>query len=267
MINLEKISGLPIQVTEEYKLKFKPPLGDFPMTFARKFSEMVPVLMDPTIKAPIEITYPVYRGIHLPEHNEIVTSNHLTYDITIPAPVMLGREFNKTAGHYHANKPGLKIAHPEMYEILLGQCLFLLQKMDEDFKEVLDVIAVEAGTGDKIIYPPNYGHILINLGSDALVTANWLSTDYKPLYQPVADYHGMAYYVVASKDKKYELVPNSHYHNVPPVRTINKKAYESFPIVSDEPMYTKGMRNPKLLEFLSFPEKYQKEFAGLTSRP
>src|SRR6185295_1475637 len=127
------------------------------------------------------------------EDREIVEGHHLTYDITIVPPMKIGQEFNKTLGHYHGDIPGKKIAHPERYEILHGKALFLLQKMDPEYKKVIAVTACEANTGDKVVYPPKYGHIMVNIGQDVLVTGNWLCVDYKPLYEPVAKKHGLAY--------------------------------------------------------------------------
>lgn len=266
MINLEKISGLPIEVGKDYKLKFKPPLEDFPLTFARKFSDMVPVLLDPNITAPADETYFVYRGIYLPEHQQLVEENRLSYDITVIPPFRLGKELNKTLGHYHAPKPGTaNIAHPEVYEVLHGEALFLLQKMDGRFDQLLNVIAVMGKTGDKIIYPPNYGHIIVNVGNDVLVTGNWCSLDYKPLYKEVADKHGMSYYVIADEFEQFKFVPNRNYKDGPPVRMIDTKFMSKLAISSNQPMYVTGVSNPQTLDFLNNPEKYIMELAGITS--
>ena len=263
MIDLKKTSGLPVVLTDDLKLKFNPPMKEFPMTFARKFSDMVTVLLNQNVKISAESTYDVYRGLHLPEHMEIVTSKHLTHDFTIVPPIMLGQEFNKTLGHYHANVPGTEIAHPEMYEVLAGKALFLIQKMDAEFKQVIAVEAIEAGVGDKVIYPPNYGHIVINIGEEILVVANWLSLDYKPLYEPIADYHGMAYYVV-KEGGRYSFVKNNHYSSHPEVKMPKNQeiVYANFGFKKEEPMYVTGMGNPQLLDYLNNPQNYQEQLAA-----
>src|SRR5258708_74520 len=136
MINLEKVSGLPVSMTDDFKLQFNPPLKQKDPDIVRKFTDMQPVLMTPDIQPPLEVLYNVYRHLARPEDVELVEKNRLSYDITILPPVMLGKEFNKTLGHYHANIPGSAIAHPEVYEVLSGTALFLLQKMDADFKNL-----------------------------------------------------------------------------------------------------------------------------------
>lgn len=257
MISLQKTSGLPIELTDDFYLKFNLPLKDFPVTIGRKFAEIRPLLLDQTAKAEADVLYNVYRGIHLPQDAEKIKAHHLTYDITILPPVMLGKEYNKTVGHYHANIPGLQVAHPELYEVLHGQGLFILQKMDEAFEKLLDVIVVSAKAGDKIIYPPNYGHNFVNTGPEPLVTANWISTDYKPLYEPIADRHGMAYYVVSDEEEKYRFVKNPNYQNHPQVRALEHiKVVQELGFSTEEPMYVTGMKNPVKLEFLNYPEKY-----------
>lgn len=266
MINLEKTSGLPIELRPDYKLKFNPPLKDFPLTFARKFSEMTQVLLDPNIPSPADETYFVYRGIHLPEHAQIVKENRLIYDITIIPSRMLGNEFNKTIGHYHAPKAGTNnIAHPEVYEILHGEALVLLQKMDQKFEKVISVITVKGHPGEKIIYPPNYGHIMINIGTVPLIVADWQSMDTKSLYQPVANKHGMTYYVVADEIEQFKFVPNSNYKDSPPIRMIDTRFMSKLAISSNQPMYTTGVSNPQSLDFLNNPEKYAVELSGITS--
>lgn len=251
MINLEKTSGLPIELKDDLFVQFNPPMTDREPTYIRDHDEIRKVMKDS--QADIPFTYVGYRHLYLPQHKDIVEQNHVQYDLTIVPPIMLGSEFNKTQGHYHANKPGTIVAHPEYYEVLNGHALFLLQKMDEQFKRVLDVIVFEARTGQKIIYPPNYGHIMVNIGKDILVTANWLSTDYKPLYEPMNNHHGMSYYVIKNLDKPYEFTPNTNYADHPPIRSLQ-------PINDPIPMYTSGMANPASLDFLNNPEKYAKLF-------
>ncbi len=267
MINLEKTSGLPIEVTKDYHLKFNPPLKEHKLSITRKFSEMVPVLMDKTAQPTPsrEDMYYVYRNVAFEKDREIIEQNHLTYDITVVPPGRIGREFNKTLGHYHANIPGKEISHPELYEILAGQGLFVLQKTDPEFKNIITVLILEAKAGEKIVYPPNYGHIMVNIGTEPLVTANWLCTDYKPLYEPVKDKKGMGYYVLANEKGEYELEANPNYDSLPKPRIIDNRYMKYFPIMEHAPMYVSAMIHPKNLEFLAKPEKYAVELSSITS--
>ncbi|OGE94675.1 MAG: hypothetical protein A3B10_00795 [Candidatus Doudnabacteria bacterium RIFCSPLOWO2_01_FULL_44_21] len=266
MINLEKISGLPIELTDDYHLKFNPPLTDREPTIVRKFSELMPVLMEQGLKPDYEDRYFVYRAISLPEDEAKVKKYHLTYDVTILPPGKLGAEFNKTVGHYHANIPGKNIAHPEIYEVLNGRALFVLQKMDAEFRKVISVLVIEADRGQKVVYPPNYGHVIYNIGPDPVVTANWCSTNYKALYEPVAQLHGLAYFVTASPHQPFDLAANRNYGEIPAARMFTNKFMSGFSIVAtNRPMYIEGMLHPDELEFLSNPEKYAVELSSISS--
>lgn len=265
MIDLETISGLPVEVTSDYHLKLKSPLAQFdPAT--RTLKELSVVLMDPNAACARNEMYYMYRDVHLPEDQDLIRKYNLRYDITVIPPAMIGQEFSKTAGHYHPYKPGTKFAYPEMYEVLHGEVLFLIQKMDDKYDQLVTVAYYVGKTGDKIVYPPNYGHIMINIGHDVLVTANWVADHFESLYQPVADKKGMAYYAVSDQQEKFKLVPNPNYTNHPQAREILPKNLRNLKVMNIAgPSYTAGVYNPKNLEFLTDPEKYAVELSSITS--
>ncbi len=264
MINLEKVSGLPILVDKDYNLKFETPLKPVKPT-VRTLEEMKEVLMDPKAKSTREDLYYMYRNVHFPDHDNVIERIGLTYDITVIPPATVGKEFNKTVGHYHANPEGSMMAYPEIYEVLHGKAVFLLQKMDPTFKNLIRVLRLEATEGQKVIYPPNYGHIIINATDDVLITANWVANDFKRMYQEVKDYRGMAYYGIKNKAGELEFVPNLKYNQLPAVETLTRKFMTGFEIMKDGPMYWLGANNPKTLEFLTDPQKYAVELSSVTS--
>ena len=263
-LNLEKISGLPIEMTEDYRLKFCPPLMEITPAL-RKFMETKHVTMESLNKSDEEELYYMYRDIYLPEDKDFIRKNHIRYDITVIPPIKLGMEFNKTVGHYHPIIPGKEVAYPELYEVLHGEGLFLIQKMDRDYKNLLNILAIRASTGQKVIYPPNYGHVIVNIGTDVLITANWVSDQFhESLYEPVREKHGMAYYVVESQKRQFDLVPNPNYISHPPIRTISTFDPD-LGFLNNEPMYKTGMKYPDRLEFLNRPEKYAIQLSSVSS--
>jgi glucose-6-phosphate isomerase, archaeal len=264
MIDLSQVSGLPITLNDDNTLTFKKPLVAV-KPGVRTFEEMKPVLKDHSVKPSSDTMYYMYRNVQFPDHEKIIADAKVSYDITVIPSMMVGHEFNKTQGHFHAVKEGLGIAYPEVYEVLNGHALFLLQKMDEYYNELLSVIAIEARTGDRVIFPPNYGHSIMNLGIDTLVTSNWVGTTFERMYKLVVDHKGMAYYVVQDPVDGFRFEANDYYGKVPRVRTISTKFMMNFEIMGNLPMYTIGTRNPKSLEFLNFPEKYAIELSSITS--
>jgi glucose-6-phosphate isomerase, archaeal len=265
MIDLEKISGLPVHLKEDSHLKFFAPLSES-MPGVRLLKDMKKVLMDPSAESDRTEMYYMYRNVFFPEHEKLLKQKNLRYDITVIPPASIGQEFSKTVGHYHPAKKGSMIAYPEMYEVLHGRVLFLLQKMDGEYRQLLRVLSFEAKAGDKIIFPPNYGHIMVNIGKETLVTANWSADNFESLYHPVEEKCGMAYYVVkALSDGGYAYIPNPHYRNHPQVDRLSTKYEDNFNIIQPKPMYLLGVSNPEYLEFLNFPEKFAVELSSISS--
>ena len=210
--------------------------------------------------------YYMYRDVHLPSDEETIREHQVRYDITVIPPGTIGQEFVKTVGHFHSLVPGQQYAYPEIYEVLHGQALFLIQKMDsENPDKVRTVMAVRATTGDKVIYPPNYGHIIVNIGNDVVVTANWVSDQYTADYAKVADKHGMAYYVLKGTDKQFEVKENKNYAELPEIRFAQGHMNTSLGFHLEEPMYHTGIKHPGRLEFLNKPHKFAVELSTITS--
>ncbi|MDI6591358.1 MAG: glucose-6-phosphate isomerase family protein [Patescibacteria group bacterium] len=137
--------------------------------------------------------YYIYRGVK--------KKNGLRYDITVIPPKMLGKEFVKTKGHYHIGD------YQEIYEVLRGQAIFLLQKGKDKIK---DVYAIEAKKGDIVIIPSHYGHITINPTGQTLKMANWISEKCKSIYELFEKKQGACYYYTQSgwiKNKNYGKIP------------------------------------------------------------
>ncbi len=60
-----------------------------------------------------------------------------------------------------ARVPEASLHYPELYEVLKGDANYLLQRAQNE-ERVDEVILVKATRGDKVIIPPNYGHVTIN---------------------------------------------------------------------------------------------------------
>lgn len=94
----------------------------------------------------------------------------LRYDITVIPPAKFGKEYVKTAGHYHPKAPKSDVSYTEIYQVLEGSATYLLQKAGRKGR-VLDVAVVEAEKGDIVFIPPDYGHITINRSDKVLKMA------------------------------------------------------------------------------------------------
>lgn len=190
----------------------------------------------------VELYY-MYRNLYRNSaEGEKIASHHLRYDITIIPPFMLGVEYVKTKGHFHPKPPNSSLSYPEIYEVLEGRAIYLLQK--DDFS---DVYVVEANKGDKVIIPPNYGHITINKEKERLVMGNWVCSIFSSIYGPIKEKGGGGYFLTQSG-----FIKNPNYEHHPPLRIEPCPDYKEMGIEKDIPMYNL-IENLDVLKFLCFP--------------
>ncbi len=166
--------------------------GKFKEPDIRRLYDMSDVIFDQKwlAGAPNLELYYMYRDLYLSRSDrDRLLDQGLRYDITVIPPGMLGLEYIKTAGHYHPIPPGGRVSYPEIYEVLEGEALYLLQK--QDFS---DAVAVNASPGDKVLVPPDYGHITINRSNKTLKMANFVAREFSSLYDPYRQKGGGAYF-------------------------------------------------------------------------
>lgn len=159
----------------------------------RKLDNMRDVLADRlwAKEAKDQDLYYMYRGVK--------EDGELRYDITVIPPLMLGEEFIKTKGHFHIS------GHSELYTVLDGEAIYLMQK-----KDTKDVYYVKAAAGESVIIPGEYGHVTINTTDKTLKMANWISKKCISEYDNIAAMHGACWFYTINgwiKNKNYEQVP------------------------------------------------------------
>lgn len=216
----------------------------------RMLSDMEDVLLNKDVlQGGDRELYFMYRDLSLSRRDyETIVEHGLRYDITVIPPAMLGREFVKTLGHYHPPAPGTDLSYPEVYEVLMGEAHYLLQKHEGG--RVTDVVLVKASEGDKVIIPPNYGHVTINAGNRELKMANWASREFSSVYGPYVEKHGAAYYLTEDG-----LLVNPNYGNVPEVREVKPGSFTEVGLVRGKEMY--GLvRDIGKLDFLNSPQDF-----------
>jgi glucose-6-phosphate isomerase len=280
VIDLSDISGLPIQLQETtcdgqkvWKLT-----GDIvPKPGKRILDEIRPVLLDKSISEP-NILYYMYRDVKCTENVEVIKRWGLRYDISIFFPYKLGKEYMKTSGHYHPYVCDNRlISFPEVYEVIHGEALFLLQKPnnvwgDKGEVQIEDAIALIVKQGQKVIMPPNYGHIAINRSTkEPLVTSNWVAAAFSSTYWSIERHKGGAYYFIAGEDGKTVTKPNDCYttgnHWLPPLRWFEVKNLPQFGLIAlhevsaerseqEKPMYKAFLENPHHFMFLRYPQRF-----------
>ncbi len=251
-------SGLNVELSDSRELFIE---GTKLTADVRTLAQMRPVLCGPVDLPDTTPVYEMYREACKPVHRELYASKQLRYDITVVPPLMLGTEFNKTLGHYHppSARPGLSF--PELYEVLHGTAHYLLQQPAEGFEGVQRVILVECHEGDKVLIPPNFGHVTINMGSEVLVMDNLVERNFSSVYAPYVKNKGGAYYVTEDGDKanrSFEDVPELETYFAPDFnRMVNPDIAEpldvdlSYGLFENDPDFFKFLVDPKDVELKS----------------
>lgn len=260
MKDLSSLAGIPVKLDpDSLHIAFGPEVRD-PLYGTRSADQMRRVLLDPKCELP-EIIYWMMRDLGLKSLPDFKQTAHLRYDISVFRGCNFGREFMKTSGHYHPYKPHSGVSWPEVYEVLEGTALYLLQRVNDinlgpDEVEVEDAIIVEGNPGDKVIMPPNYGHVTINTRPGALVMDNWVSSDFSSVYGKVEEARGFAYYLLHG-DGQPRWVRNPMYRKpVPPLRKAVVREVPELGLTRDVPVFVSGARDPGRLQWLNCPEVF-----------
>lgn len=208
-----------------------------------------------TASGNLELYY-VYRDLAENENDKIkIIKKGLRYDNTIMPPLILGKEFNKTQGHSHPFVSNTDITYAEIYEVLEGQTIFLLQNSENN--KVKDIFGIKAKKGDKVIIPPNHEHLIINPGNKDLRTCNWVCREFGAnIYEPFQNKHGFSYY--ALKNNLIRWIKNKNYKLIPSLRFEKPNNFYNFDIPKDKPIY-QLVDNLEKLDFLKNPQKYEWE--------
>ncbi len=146
-------------------------------------------------KEPEEVAYLVYRDVDsLPLFDlrvDVTRLREQPYD---------DGELPRTHGHYHPEGPFG--TWPELYGVIKGRALFILQ--DETGRKVK---LVELREGETLLIPPGYGHVMVNIGEGELMTYNVVSSSFKPLYDKYKAKRGPAVFI----KEGLEIVKNPNY--------------------------------------------------------
>ena len=210
----------------------------------------------------------MYRNIAKPEDRENITNSGIQYDITVVLPGKMGDEYSKTIGHYHSFEGDTRVRYPEVYEVLHGQVVFIIQSSVPDLEQPDHVYAIKMERGEKVIVPPGYGHVLVNPTEDVVVTANWQPSKNVSDYSSYEKHSGAAYYVVESErlgsggkttSKESKYVPNMSYRKLSNFVEARPRELPQYDLRSALPMYFTGMQDLGKLDFLVHPSKYLDE--------
>ena len=209
--------------------------------------------------------YFMFRDLSLPEHRSLFREKGIRYDITVLASGTIGREYVKTAGHYHPLKPGTPYTYPEVYEVIYGEAHYLLQEPVDPAspeKGLREIIIVAAGPGDKVLIPSGYGHVTINPGSGYLIMSNLVAGNFDSVYEPLREMGGAGYCQLCSPEDGPDplFVTNTCYSFCPPLHFLRPIGFEPLLPEKSASMYHAFIKCPHNFAYLTSPEDFQEEF-------
>jgi len=204
--------------------------------------------------------YDVYRDIAYPKDQALFQKYGYRYDITVILPGLAGGECKKTSGHYHGFNPTHTNTYGEVYEVLKGNALYILQKCGDfeshpDRVKIEDLYAVRVNEGQSIIIPPNYGHASINIGYGPLIFSNLALISCPVLYDAIKSHQGMAYYVFR-EEGRLRFHQNPHYEDLPKLKNAVVRQNPALGIEFGKPVYQSFVENPQAFDFLANPDPY-----------
>lgn len=196
----------------------------------------------------------LYFGVRYMENNEdkeAFIDNDFMADLTVIKPGKVGEEFIKTVGHYHQYVPGTQIAYPEAYEAVSGKFEYLLQS-EPDGDGNVDVIWVVTEPGDKVVMPPNYGHVSMNVGEEPAIEVDIQKRD-NPNGSDYSIFKERAGGALYRTEKG--LIENSKY-KIKSVRIVKPLERPDWGLTRNKPLYTSMIEAPEKFRWLTKPQDY-----------
>jgi glucose-6-phosphate isomerase len=200
------------------------------------------------------VCYEMYRDQFATKADQTWLREHgLRYDVTVIFPKVICSEYNKTKGHYHPIC-SMGLTYPELYEVISGKAIYLLQKVD-----LSHVIAIYANAGEAVLIPPDYGHVTINPSTtETLVMANIVSSKFSSIYSDYEERSGAAYYYLSNGT----FVKNSAYpESISEIQTINTCDMKTPAVLPKTEIYS--VIGSEFTAFFNDPDIYRKELGGV----
>jgi len=211
--------------------------------------------------------YDFYLDMGLDKYKEIFENNDVRYDVIYMEGSTPSQEYIKTSGHFHKKIKGQDISYPEIYQVIQGKAVFILQKVDDWEKEegpiiVEDCILVEVNAGETVIIPPNYGHCAVNVTEEPMIFIDLISVHSNNDYASIKQSRGMCCYILKDDDS-YKVVKNKNYNFHTKARSVTPGEDTELGILSNHAIYTEFLNEPKLYDYLNHPKNYLKQIKRL----
>lgn len=262
MIDLTATSGLPLAVDDSHP--------ELPLILDgrlrpgqredRALADLRPALADPSADGP-DPAYSMYRGLARfsggdPDAGRV---HNWRYDVTVFRSGRYGDEYLRTVGHYHPPAAAASTTYPEVYEVLSGTALFILQSVDDyqagpDRVRVLDLVLLRAEAGEKAMMLPGYGHWTVNVTGQPLIVSNWICDGFASHYESARAARGPACYVVQAAGEPGLRRNRLYAHPPEHVRHSQTTDVPELGLVAGRPIFAELPAAPSRWRYLCDPD-------------
>lgn len=247
MKDLKDIAGINIKL-EDVGLVYDQ--DEFPVEAkARTYEEAKDVYLEK--EAEEQELYWMYRYFEREEDEEKFNEAGLEYDITVLKNGKVGPELIKTAGHYHGYVAGTDLTYPEVYEVIEGEIEYLIQTKP-DAEGNTDVVIIKAQAGDKVVVPPKYGHISINVGSCFAVSSNLQKQD----LPATADYESFRVNNGGALFRSDAGWDQNHSYQIRSLKKVTPREKYEWGLEKNKGLYISFLENPEKFKWLNEPQNY-----------
>lgn len=231
-------------------------------------------LADPTVDGP-EVVYAIAMDVGKEKDRTALHERNLLFGVVTYAAGRLGEEPVRSQGHAHAVSASCGCSTPEVYEIWRGRAVILMQESIGD--DPGRCFAVEAGPGDVVVVPPEWGHATISADSDHPLTFGaWCVRDYGYEYADVRRHGGLAFFpIVENADSAKPANTGGRRGTIEGIRWRRNPAYEPRELVEKRPepyaalaiddgppIYEQFEEDPDRFLFVSRPDRVAELWDG-----
>ncbi|MEI6266769.1 MAG: glucose-6-phosphate isomerase family protein [bacterium] len=183
---------------------------------------------------------------------KIFVDNDFMADLTVINPGKVGKEYIKTVGHYHGYVPGTVVAYPEIYEAITDGFEYLLQS-EPDKDGAVDVIWVVTSAGDKVVMPPNYGHVSMNVGNKPAIEMDIQKRD----NPNQSDYTLFKEKVGGALIRTSDGLKENANYKIKSIKIVRPLEKPDWGIMKDKLLYNSFVESPEKFEWLLKPQNYK----------
>jgi glucose-6-phosphate isomerase len=264
-VDLTQLTGLPVTLHDDGRLTFAPDVEvqDAGVRLVRALCRVAYDEAACEAASEDRPAYFMYNGVARQADKARITNWGLRYELTSIPAGCIGPECMKTLGHRHKLMPGKAMRDAEVCEVVHGTAHFLFEFPGERRGETPVVYYVEAGPGDKVLFPPDTLHCTINPGAEPAVFTDVVVQGLSGDYADFQATQGASYIELCQEGQAPCFIPNPRYRSLPPLRRVAARDWPEQGITKSVPLYTAFLEHGPAWAFLKDPELFWPTFAEL----